>query len=379
MTYNSILPLPDQVQKLYKRTLAGIEAFKKGEMILVGDDGRRENEIDLVFHSQAATAEKVNFAITHAKGLLCVAVDHTIADKLGFYSAPRFPHKPGHTAFTVSVDAAQEISTGISASDRAYTIKLIGDPKSSVHDFISPGHVFPVVAMQGDLLSRCGHTEALSELCSLAQMTKSAAMCEILENSGEAFRPGRLSSKEEACYPFINFPYISTIDLLWFQVFFAKKANSYFKTINDFPLPNDYPTPKCVFKLEREFEEKITLDTTLLIYQKEFNPHKIRISVNNSIFQWHNGLSPQEACAEIILTSIENPCLPLSESIENFSDLSAREGLKTTKTSTKRIVSYHRALNFLANYFNISLEKNIEFIKFIDHNDAEFLKAIYTV
>lgn len=172
-----------------ERVKEAIEAFKRGEMIIVMDDEDRENEGDLVYAGIFSTPEKVNFMATEARGLICVSITQEIATQLDL--APMVVHNDSnhHTAFTVSIDA-KEASTGISAYERDMTISLICNPNSKSSDFVRPGHIFPLVAKKGGVLVRTGHTEASVDLCKLSGLAPVAVICEIMKSDGSMARRG---------------------------------------------------------------------------------------------------------------------------------------------------------------------------------------------
>lgn len=159
-----------------------------GKMVIVVDDADRENEGDLVAAADAIKAETINFMITHARGLICCPITQDDAARLGLNSMVRRNTEHFGTDFTVAVDAAAGISTGISASDRARTVRVIADPLSEPGDLVQPGHIFPIQAKPGGVLRRAGHTEAAVDLARLAGREPSGVICEILDEQGESAR-----------------------------------------------------------------------------------------------------------------------------------------------------------------------------------------------
>ncbi len=162
-----------------------IEDVKNGKLIIVTDDENRENEGDLVCAAEKVTPEIINFMITHARGLVCAPITEVRAKELGIYRAPSTDHFK--TAFTESVDALSG-STGISAYDRANTVKALINPKTKREDFGIPGHIFPIAARPGGVLQRTGHTEAAVDLARLAGMTPAGVICEITKEDGHMAR-----------------------------------------------------------------------------------------------------------------------------------------------------------------------------------------------
>jgi 3,4-dihydroxy 2-butanone 4-phosphate synthase/GTP cyclohydrolase II len=175
-----------------------IRDLRAGKMIIVTDDEDRENEGDLVMAAEKVTPAAVNFMATHARGLVCVPITEARADALGLESMARDNREAHKTAFTVAVDAAQGISTGISAGDRAKTIKVLVDPKATPAHLVQPGHVFPLRAKDGGVLRRAGHTEASVDLARLAGLQPAAVICEIMNPDGTMARlPQLLAFKKK--------------------------------------------------------------------------------------------------------------------------------------------------------------------------------------
>jgi 3,4-dihydroxy 2-butanone 4-phosphate synthase/GTP cyclohydrolase II len=165
-----------------------IGAIGRGEMIVVVDDPRRENEGDLIMAAQLATADAINFMVTHAKGLVCAPVS---GERLGELKLPQMVSEntdSKETAFTVSVDLKEGITTGISARERAVTIRALVDPKTKPEDLARPGHVFPLQAKEGGVLRRAGHTEATVDLARLAGLAPAGVCCEIMKPDGTMAR-----------------------------------------------------------------------------------------------------------------------------------------------------------------------------------------------
>lgn len=167
-----------------------IDDIRAGKMVILVDDEDRENEGDLVFAASHVTAEKINFLTKEARGLICLSVSPATAERLGLrLMVPESENQTSNkTAFTVSIEAAEGIHTGISAYDRARTIAVAADPQSSAKDIISPGHMFPIIAKAGGVLERNGHTEASVDLCRLAGLADSAVICEIMNDDGSMSR-----------------------------------------------------------------------------------------------------------------------------------------------------------------------------------------------
>ena len=170
-----------------------LQQFADGGFVIVMDDEDRENEGDLMVAADAATPEQVNFMMTQARGLICVAMEGERLDQLGLPQMMADNSSRYQTAFAVSVDAAdRSISTGISAQDRAFTIRALADPEFSASDFVRPGHVFPLRARPGGVLVRAGHTEAAVDLARLAGRTPAGVVCEIASADGTMARRAEL-------------------------------------------------------------------------------------------------------------------------------------------------------------------------------------------
>jgi 3,4-dihydroxy 2-butanone 4-phosphate synthase/GTP cyclohydrolase II len=160
----------------------------EGRIVIVTDDADRENEGDLVMAAEKVTPEAVNFMAKHGRGLICVPISNDRAEQLGLQRMVVQNREMYRTDFTVSVDAAHDVTTGISAHDRAKTIRTIADPKSLPDDLIQPGHVFPLRAKDGGVLRRAGHTEAAVDLAQMAGLQPAGVLCEILHDDGTMAR-----------------------------------------------------------------------------------------------------------------------------------------------------------------------------------------------
>ncbi|PIQ60176.1 MAG: bifunctional 3,4-dihydroxy-2-butanone-4-phosphate synthase/GTP cyclohydrolase II [Bacteroidetes bacterium CG12_big_fil_rev_8_21_14_0_65_60_17] len=171
-----------------------LAAIASGKPVVVQDDADRENEGDIIFAAQYATAELVNFCVRHARGLVCVALAPERADRLGLQPAPVRGRAAHYSPFTWSVEAATGVSTGISASDRARTIRVLAGPDSGPDDLVTPGHVFPLRARKGGLAVRRGHTEAGVALARLAGCEPAAVLCEIMAPDGDMLRGDALGA-----------------------------------------------------------------------------------------------------------------------------------------------------------------------------------------
>src|ERR1051325_6622849 len=165
-----------------------VDDIAKGKLVIVTDDADRENEGDLVMAAEKATAKTINFMATHGRGLICVPISNERAEQLGLQRMVAQNREMYRTDFTVSVDAARGVTTGISAQDRAMTIRTIANPSSTPADLVQPGHVFPLRAKDGGVLRRTGHTEAAVDLARMAGLQPAGVLCEILHDDGTMAR-----------------------------------------------------------------------------------------------------------------------------------------------------------------------------------------------
>jgi len=165
-----------------------IEDFKAGKFVIIVDDEDRENEGDLVLAAEKVTSEAINFMALHARGLICMPIVGTRLDELIVPLMVPDNSTKFCTAFTVSIEAKQGVSTGISAADRAHTIKTVLDPSTKAEDLVRPGHIFPLRAREGGVLARAGHTEAVVDLAKMAGLYPAGVICEIMNDDGSMAR-----------------------------------------------------------------------------------------------------------------------------------------------------------------------------------------------
>src|SRR5580704_5556470 len=176
--------------KLLERVNGAIADIRAGKMVILVDDEDRENEGDLCMSAEFVTAESINFMATHGRGLICVALTEEQVEhlELPMMQSPGRGGPPLGTAFTVSVEARHGVTTGISASDRAYTTRLVASPVCRPEDLVTPGHVFPLKARKGGVLVRTGQTEGSVDLARLAGLTAAGVICEIMNVDGSMAR-----------------------------------------------------------------------------------------------------------------------------------------------------------------------------------------------
>ncbi|HEY4151880.1 MAG TPA: 3,4-dihydroxy-2-butanone-4-phosphate synthase [Pseudolysinimonas sp.] len=182
-----------------------LEALRAGKPIIVADDEGRENEGDVIIAAESASREWVAWMVKHSSGFICAPMTNEIADRLDLPPMVEHNEDPRGTAYTVSVDAADRLSTGISASDRAHTLRVLADPTATPARLHRPGHILPLRAVDGGVRERDGHTEAAVDLLKLAGLTPVAAIAEIVADDGEMERlPGLIALGEREDVPVIT-------------------------------------------------------------------------------------------------------------------------------------------------------------------------------
>lgn len=192
-----------------------IEAIRQGEIIIVVDDADRENEGDFLAAAEKVTPEMINFMATHGRGLICAPLTESRCKELGLHSMVNNNTDPMETAFTVSVDLrGNGVTTGISASDRALTVLSLVDPNTKPHDLARPGHIFPLIAKQGGVLRRTGHTEAAIDFARLAGFKPAGVIVEIMNEDGSM---ARLPQLVEVAKKF-NLKIVSIEDLVAYRM-----------------------------------------------------------------------------------------------------------------------------------------------------------------
>ena len=207
---------PSDQERMLSRIQEAIDAIKNGGMVIMVDDEDRENEGDLVLAADAVTPEHINFMAKYARGLICLTLEPDLVDRLKLPmmedSTKRLPSQG--TAFTVSIEARDGVTTGISAADRAHTVKVAVDPNAKPEDIVVPGHIFPLKARPGGVLERAGHTEGSVDLAKLAGFTGGGVICEIMNDDGSMARMPDLETfaKEH------NIPIVAIADLIQYRL-----------------------------------------------------------------------------------------------------------------------------------------------------------------
>lgn len=214
-----------------------IDEIKNGKVIIVVDDEDRENEGDFICAAEYVTPDIVNFMVTHGRGMLCVALNGKRLDQLNLPLMVESNSALHGTQFTITVDAIEGTTTGISAADRAHTIKKLTDPKSTSNDFAKPGHIFPLRAFEEGVLRRAGHTEAAVDLCRLANLNPAGVLCEILKEDGEMARVPELIQIAQK----FNLKIVTVQELIQHRI----KNENLIEKISDI----DFPTQHGRFRL----------------------------------------------------------------------------------------------------------------------------------
>jgi len=209
-----------------------ISAFRRGEFVVVVDDETRENEGDLILSAQHMTAEKMSFLLQYSSGVVCVPMEEARLKQLDLPLMVQNNTESHRTAFTISVDVLRGTTTGISAQDRAATIRALADPKAKAVDFRRPGHIFPLQARQGGVLKRAGHTEAALDLTRLAGVEPVGVLCEIVNEDNSMTRGTHLHrfAKEH------GLPIISIADLIRYR----RKTEKLVRPVSEAKLPTEY-------------------------------------------------------------------------------------------------------------------------------------------
>lgn len=171
-----------------KKIVEALRAFERGEIVVVMDDDGRENEGDLIVAAVHCTPEKMAFIVRHTSGIVCAPMPREEARRLNLAPMVAENDAPHQTAFTVSVDYRHGTTTGISADDRTATVRGLANPNAGAIDFVRPGHIFPLVAREGGVLMRSGHTEAAVDLCKLANLPPIGVICELVNDDGTVMR-----------------------------------------------------------------------------------------------------------------------------------------------------------------------------------------------
>ena len=240
---------------------SAIQQFRSGKMIIVIDDEDRENEGDFIIAGELATSDDINFMMKEGRGLICVPISREISNRLYLYPMVSQNTSIHETAFTVSVDAVNNTTTGISASDRWETLQVILNDTSKPAELARPGHMFPLVAKEGGVLQRAGHTEAAVDIAVIAGLKPCALLVEIVDEDGTMARVDRLKQIAEK----FDFPIITIADLIKYRRYNEKIIEE----LTNIPFPTMYGD----FKLKL-FEDKIHGDHHVAIIKGNINKSK---------------------------------------------------------------------------------------------------------
>jgi 3,4-dihydroxy 2-butanone 4-phosphate synthase / GTP cyclohydrolase II len=197
----------------FLRVESALRALQAGQFVVVADDEERENEGDLIIAAESLTSERLAFMLRHTSGIVCVALTSRRANELGLPLMVAENNEPHRTQFTVSVDLAEGISTGVSAADRGRTIRALGSASATAQSFLRPGHVFPLRARPQGVLERRGHTEAAVDLARLAGFEPAGALCELMAEDGSMMRGAALTAFAERH----GLPFLHIADLVQYR------------------------------------------------------------------------------------------------------------------------------------------------------------------
>ncbi len=244
-----------------KKIKQAISDFKSGKMVIVVDDKDRENEGDFIISAELCTHEDINFMMKEARGLICVSISNERANQLKLSPMVSTSTAVHETNFTVSVDAIKNATTGISAKDRWETVKLLIDEKAKPEDLARPGHMFPLIAKEGGVLQRAGHTEAAMDLSKLSGLKPGALLVEIVNDDGTMARIPQLEKIAKK----LNMSLISISDLIKYR----REHDKIVEEISSVPFPTEFGD----FEL-RLFEDKIHKDHHVAIIKGEISNSK---------------------------------------------------------------------------------------------------------
>jgi len=257
-------------KKVFATIKEAIEELKKGKPVVVVDDPDRENEGDVVIPAENASPYWINFMAKYARGLICVALPIERLQKLKIYPMIENPDLPHEAAFTVSVDAKEGITTGISAYDRATTIKKLVSPETKSSDFVKPGHVFPLMYKEGGVLVRAGHTEAAVDLAKLAGFYPAGVICEIMNEDGTMARLPQLVKFAKKH----RLKIVTIADLIKYR----RMKEKHVKKILETKLPTKYGNLRLVV-----YKDLLTKEHHLVLISKKLNTKKpVLVRVHSS-------------------------------------------------------------------------------------------------
>ncbi len=250
------------------RVERALQAFREGRMVVLVDDEDRENEGDLCMAAERVTPEAINFMATHGRGLICLALSEERVAQLGLPMMVDENRASRSTAFTVSIEAREGVTTGISAADRAHTIRVAVAPDARPEDLVSPGHVFPLRARPGGVLQRTGHTEGAVDLARLAGLCAAGVICEIMREDGTMARAPDL----EAFAARHRLPLLSIADLVQYRMQREKQV----RRVASAPLETKSGRRWVAHRYELPIEGRRALALTLGVLERE-RPTLVRV------------------------------------------------------------------------------------------------------
>ena len=266
-----------------QRVVDAIRAFEHGEMIVVTDDDDRENEGDLILAAVHATPEKIAFIIRHTSGIVCAPMTREAARRLRLAPMVSDSDAPLGTAFTVSVDFRHGLTTGISAEERCNTVRGLANPNAGANDFARPGHVFPLIAKEGGVLTRSGHTEAAVDLGRLAGLTTVGVLAELVNDDGTVKRGPQVTAFAEAH----KLRQVSVADLIAYR----QRSERLVERVGEFPvLTQAGPARAVAYRTEWDPMQHLALVFGNIVSGRGVPVRFHRESVVNDVFAAKSGL-----------------------------------------------------------------------------------------
>lgn len=280
---DNTIPFPRREDAVIDSIESILEDFRAGKMVVLVDDEDRENEGDLLIAAERITAKDINFMAVHGRGLICLTLSEERCRQLRLSLMAKDNRSPYSTAFTVSIEAAKNVTTGISAADRAETIRAAVRPDATADDIVSPGHVFPIMAEPGGVLTRAGHTEAGSDLARLSGFEPACVLCEILNLDGTM---ARLDDLAEFCGQ--HQIKIGTIaDLIRYRLANEPTVHRASETI----VQTDYGKMRAI-----AYVDEVRGDTHLALVQGNIDasvPSLLRVHVFTGLYEVIDAVSPE--------------------------------------------------------------------------------------
>lgn len=311
-----------------------IESIKKGQMVVIMDDEKRENEGDLVMASQYVQPKHINFMASKGRGLICLTLTSKKCKKLGLSLIKKTGKSPKETNFTVSIEAAKGVTTGISAADRAKTIQIAVAKNSKANDLVQPGHVFPLMAKDGGVLVRAGHTEAGCDLARLAGLEESSVIVEVLNDDGTMAR-----KKDLITFSKRNKLKIGTIeDLIKYRIENEKTV----RRVDEFEITTEYGKFYSIF-----YEDILTSQIHLVLIKGKIikgEPTLVRVHVQNILTDTVK-ISPMRGW-------------PLEDALKKISK--SNQGAAVIITKNSSVESINIAKNYIINNKNKKNSKRDE-------------------